>query len=213
MINRSNVLDKTIAPPFVAHGLENISIHWDSKRDTWIAKILPGEVYYTSGNEMITTVLGSCVSICMRDSENGVGGMNHFMLPDSGQSGADAQNTARYGMHAMELLINGIMKLGGVKERLEVKLFGGGKIISKMTDIGERNIQFSRRFVVTEGFKLLRSDTGGPWPRKIIYHPASGKVFVKRMEALNRQNIIAKESNYESSIKSASEKNDDIELF
>src|SRR5262245_58243890 len=112
----------------VVPGFEHIQQSFDSSIGQWAAKILPGEYYVTRGDEAITTVLGSCISACIRDPISGAGGMNHFMLPeDSG--GPQAGNkwldpvaglATRYGSHAMESLINGLLKLGSRRERLEV---------------------------------------------------------------------------------------------
>ena len=199
--------------PIAEKGLENVSLYWDSRRNSWAAKILPGEYYYTSGDEMIVTVLGSCVSVCICDPVAHIGGMNHFMLPEAGGDTSSWDEEARYGIHAMELLINGIMSLGGSRERLEVKLFGGGRIMRNMSDIGRRNIDFARRFIATEGLMLMSSDTGGPWPRKVMYHPATGKAWVKRLKALNNDTIIEREREHKNSLVSNIAKNDDIELF
>ena len=96
------------------------------------AKILPGEYYATNKDMALVTVLGSCVSACLRDRESGIGGMNHFMLPDEGKlvgSHGNISAGGRYGVHAMELLINQILKLGGRRDRLEAKVFGGGNVL------------------------------------------------------------------------------------
>jgi chemotaxis protein CheD len=200
--------------PRVTSGLEHIKFYWDTSRESWIAKILPGEYFYTCNNEMITTVLGSCVSACVRDPESGIGGMNHFMLPERSCNAEDWNESARYGINAMELLINGIMKLGGNRERLEIKLFGGGQIIRNMTDIGGRNITFARRFVATEGLKLMSSDTGDIWPRKVLYHPASGKAWVKHLQSLHNDTIVVREREFQTSIQQPTEQDSgDIELF
>jgi len=199
--------------PIVAKGLEKVSLYWDLRRNNWVAKILPGEYFYTSGNELIVTVLGSCASVCISDPATHIGGMNHFMLPEAGDDTSSWDEEARYGIHAMELLINGIMSLGGSRERLEVKLFGGGRIMRNMSDIGGCNIAFARRFIATEGLKLMSSDTGGPWPRKVIYQPASGKAWVKKLKELHNDTIIERERNHKDLLENSVANNDDIELF
>ena len=97
------------------------NVYYDRTFDCDAAKILPGEFYFTGKDMLIVTVLGSCVSACIRDRVSGVGGMNHFMLPDGG---ADSENpvsaSMRYGTYAMEVLINELLKAGAKRENMEV---------------------------------------------------------------------------------------------
>ncbi|MDX1738947.1 MAG: chemoreceptor glutamine deamidase CheD, partial [Alphaproteobacteria bacterium] len=115
-------------------------------------KVQPGTHYVTkSKGEMISTTLGSCIAVCIRDTVSGVGGMNHFMLPqsDTGKwSGANAE--MRYGNHAMEVLLNDILKLGGARNRLEFKVFGGAHVINSSAAIGDKNIRFIEKFLRNE---------------------------------------------------------------
>ena len=182
-------------------GFESINRYWDRKHDMAAAKILPGEYYVTNQDEIITTVLGSCVSACVRDKVFGIGGMNHFMLPVSevGQWGgaADVTSTAtRYGNYAMEHMINDILKHGGHRRNLEIKIFGGGQIINAMTDIGKRNIEFVIDYLATEGLAVSGKDVGGPHPRKIIYFPTSGRVRVKKLKHMHNDTIVKREQEY-----------------
>jgi chemotaxis protein CheD len=134
------------APPLP--GFETIKRFWDKRRNTIIAKILPGEFYVSKSNEIISTVLGSCISACIWDEVNGVGGMNHFLLPERGEHSGDAWGdstsyTTRYGNWAMEYLVNEVIKQGGTRNNIKAKIFGGGKIISAMTnDVGNGNVEF-----------------------------------------------------------------------
>ncbi len=134
--------------PVALEGFEDIKRYWDRKEAVVAAKILPGEYYVTVNGEMITTVLGSCVSACIRDPAFGIGGMNHFMLPMSNDDCAGCWNGTmvnagtRYGNFAMEHLINDILKQGARRDHLEIKVFGGGKVLTSMTDVGRRNIEF-----------------------------------------------------------------------
>ena len=120
-------------------GFNDINRYWDKTHDTFAAKILPGEYYVTANNEAIVTVLGSCVSACIRDKVFGIGGMNHFMLPiNKNMSDIDIaamSNAGRYGNFAMEKMINDILKNGGTRENLEVKIFGGGRVLKDMKNI------------------------------------------------------------------------------
>ena len=140
----------------------------------------------------MTTVLGSCVSACVRDSRLKIGGMNHFMLPLDGSQGTSAWGATvsaatRYGNVAMERLINDILKLGGRREDLEIKLVGGGRVLAEMTtDIGARNIAFVREYVKDEGFKVLGEDLGDVFARKVVYFPESGRIRVRKLNAAQR---------------------------
>jgi chemotaxis protein CheD len=142
---------------------------------------------------MITTVLGSCVSACIYDPDRNWGGMNHFMLPGTDN---DETASARYGLYAMESLINEILKLGSRKEKLKAKLFGGGQIIAQMTDVGQKNIRFAKKFLFSEGIPLESSDLGLVYPRKVNFFPATGKVMVKRLQSLNNNTIQEREHEY-----------------
>ncbi|TPW13584.1 MAG: chemotaxis protein CheD [Halothiobacillaceae bacterium] len=184
----------------VVRGFEAINRYWDNELALNVAKILPGEYYVTIQNEGISTVLGSCISACVRDRLFGVGGMNHFMLPlrgESGGGGAEPFGAAeRYGNYAMEHLINDILKNGGRRENLEIKVFGGGKILAQMTDVGSRNIQFVKEYLHTEGLKVVAEDVGDSYPRKVLYFPATGKVMLKKLRSLHNNTIAARETTY-----------------
>lgn len=170
-----------------------------------IARILPGEYYVSNKDEVITTVLGSCISACICDPVLKIGGMNHFMLPESEGNASrwgktDVSVTNRYGNHAMESLINDILALGGEKNRLEVKVFGGGKILEAMTDIGKRNIDFVKAYLLTERLKIMAEDVAENFPRKVNYYPATGKVRVKKLRALYNEDIALRDKQFITSI-------------
>lgn len=187
------------APPLALHGFGHINRYWDRYNGTYAAKILPGQFYVTRHDEVIVTVLGSCIAACVRDPRTGLGGMNHFMLPARSplrDAEQDPGEAARYGNYAMELLINEILKHGGERGRLEVKLFGGGRIINQMTDVGRRNIEFARDFVHTEGLHLAASDLGDVYPRKVYYFPATGRVRLRKLRALHNDTLINRERDY-----------------
>ncbi|MCU4675512.1 chemoreceptor glutamine deamidase CheD [Catenovulum sp. 2E275] len=199
-------------------GFDHIKRFVDKNRQIVIAKILPGELYVTKQNELIATVLGSCIAACIWDETLGIGGMNHFMLPvkkdQHGASGwqLDTSYTCRYGYWAMEFLINEILKNGGKKERLVAKVFGGGKIIPNMSDVGEKNIQFVRQYLRAEQIPVIAHDVGGPWPRKIMFHPNSGIAKMKRLRSMHNDTIQQREQTYMHDIE-LSETQSDIELF
>lgn len=177
------------------------------------ARIMPGEYYVTRDDEEILTVLGSCISACIWDPVSRVGGMNHFMLPETGRTefdGADA--AARYGSYAMEHLINDVLKAGGRRERLKVKLVGGGRVLAAGTDIGAKNIAFAQRFVEVEGLELVSSDVGGDSPRKVKFHPLTGRAKVARMPSIQSRTVIAEEIRYRETVEAAPVAGD-VELF
>jgi chemotaxis protein CheD len=204
--------------PAVAPGFEHVKRYWDPGCDRWSAKILPGEYFVTRSDEAITTVLGSCIAACIRDPATRIGGMNHFMLPEDGSSGKSSWIegpgglATRYGSYAMESLINELMKLGARRDRLEVKLFGGGRILSSMTDVGQKNIAFARDFLKVEGFRIAAEDVGDVYPRRVIYFPATGVVMLKRLRALDVSAIAQRESIYLTRL-ATKPAGDDVELF
>ncbi len=185
-------------------GFEHINRYWDKTNNIYSAKILPGEYYVTKSEEQIVTVLGSCISACIRDRIRGIGGMNHFMLPetkgDGSWAGSNNNTAARYGNYAMEHMINDILKNGGSRENLEVKICGGGKILQRMTDIGMKNIAFVRTYLSMEGLQLLAEDVGDIYPRKVQYTPFTGKLKIKKLRTLHNETIIERESEYQHEI-------------
>ena len=201
-IYKNTFVDMANAPPML-QGFTHINRYWDTKHDIFAAKILPGEFYVSLHGELITTVLGSCVSACIRDRVTGIGGMNHFMLPDNRDRTTSSawENTpvsaeTRYGNVAMERLINVILAGGGKRKNLEVKLFGGGKVLSINTDIGGKNVDFVKHYLQIEGFGIEAEDTRGPWPRKVQYFPLTGRVRVKRLNALHNDTLKRREQDY-----------------
>jgi len=194
-------LAKTVQPAALP-GFEHLQRFWEPDTERWTAKILPGEYYVTRSDEAITTVLGSCISACIRDPVQGVGGMNHFMLPQESASGSNSWLNAavglatRYGSYAMESLVNDLLKLGAARNRLEIKIFGGGRILASMTDVGQRNINFIRGYARIEGYAIAAEDLGGSQPRKIIYFPAQGRVRVRRLRAIENRSIADREQIY-----------------
>lgn len=188
-----------IPPPTV--GFEGIKRYWDKQHNVVATKLLPGEYYVTAKNEIITTVLGSCVSACIRDRRLGIGGMNHFMLPlcngqGWGGAGDVVSSATRYGNYAMEHMINNILTHGGQRRNLEVKVFGGGKIIKAMTDIGIKNIQFVRDYLKQESLEVVGEDLGDIYPRKVIYYPATGRALMKKIKHLHNDTVARREEAY-----------------
>jgi chemotaxis protein CheD len=186
-----------------AGGSTTTSRIFDASLGCWTTKVQPGEFYITvaHADEAITTVLGSCVAACIRDPDAAIGGMNHFMLPEESQHGRDDWRQAvglatRYGSYAMESLINGLLKLGARRERLEIKLFGGGQVLDVDIPVGLRNIDFARRWLEMEALPVVAQDVGGKVPRRIVYYPASGTVKVKQLRAIESREVVNNERRY-----------------
>jgi chemotaxis protein CheD len=198
-------------------GFAHIHRTWDVGFGTSVAKLRPGEYYVTNHDETIFTVLGSCVSACVRERRLRIGGMNHFMLPIdlSGGTSAWAENlvssATRYGNVAMERLINDIMRLGGQRANLEFKVIGGGKVLDLDFDIGARNAQFVRDYLKTEGFPIAAEDLGDKFARKLYYSPATGKLRVKRLTSLVNRAVFQRERTSERVV--AREEPGSVELF
>jgi chemotaxis protein CheD len=179
-----------------------------------IATILPGEYFVSDVPAIVYTVLGSCVSACIRDPVSGVGGMNHFMLPvPKGEGRSDSWGeSARYGSYAMEMLINETLKRGGLKMRLEVKIFGGAKIFDGRMDVGAGNVSWVIDYIAREGLNLVNSDVGDVYPRKLYYFTQTGKILMKRLERLKNRTIHDREKQYLESLQKK-EVEGDVTLF
>lgn len=170
--------------------------YFDREFTTRAVKILPGEYYATADATAITTLLGSCVSVCLYDRGSGVGGMNHFMLPrilqvtdaircsSPSAPGCVAPCSARYGACAMRKLLKRLELLGASRSRLEAKLFGAGRVMAGMTDVGEGNAAFALGYLKEHRIPVVASDLGECCPRKVIFFPATGRALVKRIRAL-----------------------------
>ncbi|MBC7786484.1 MAG: chemoreceptor glutamine deamidase CheD [Methylophilaceae bacterium] len=179
------------------------ALYFDSTFDCEAAKIGPGEYYFTDKNMLIVTVLGSCVSACIRDTKAGVGGMNHFMLPESLEKDSPISKSMRYGSYAMEVLINQLLKNGARRENMEAKIFGGGNVLRSFTttNVGERNALFVRKFLKGENIKVLGEDLNDIYPRKVYFFPQTGKVLVKKLKQLNNYTLIKREASYADKLK------------
>lgn len=177
------------------------------------AKILPGEYYVSDQGMLLVTVLGSCVAACIRDTEAGIGGMNHFMLPDDGGRDVIAAS-ARYGVYAMEVLINHLLKLGARRNRLEAKVFGGGAVLSSLasSNIGARNAEFVIDYLKTEKIPIVAKDLLDSYPRKVYFFPSNGRVLVKKLHRVHNETLFNREKDYKERL-AGSKVEGDIELF
>lgn len=183
----------------------HIMRYWDAPRKHVIAKILPGQVYVTKSHEVITTTLGSCIAVCMRDPINKIGGMNHFKLP-AADGRLRSSNDANYGRYAMDLLINEIMKNGGLRQNLECQVFGGGRVIPSIdSDIGDINIIFINQYLKEERLPVIHRDTGGASGIQVYFHPITGHTYSTRLDGSVTEKIRLEERRYMQQI------NDEIE--
>jgi chemotaxis protein CheD len=179
------------------------NIYYDRTFCCDAAKILPGEYYYTGEDMMITTVLGSCVSACIRDYVSGIGGMNHFMLPDNGDGSNPLSASMRYGTYAMDVLINDLLKAGARRENLEAKVVGGGAVLKGVTaiNVGERNAEFVINYLKREKIRVLAEDLNDIHPRKVCFFPRTGKVLVKKLMQTHNDALVLRELDYASRLK------------
>jgi chemotaxis protein CheD len=166
-----------------------------------IVKLLPGDFYVTCEDEVLDTVLGSCVSACIRNPRLGIGGMNHFMLPRPSGDGSDtwgsiAGRATRYGSASMEQLINRILSIGGTRSDLEVKIFGGGRVLSSLSDVGNHNVEFVRDFLKQEGLRVTSEDVGETCPRHVQYFPLTGRVRVRHLASRRGADVASHETRY-----------------
>ena len=191
------------------------NLYFDRNFNLDAVKILPGEYYGTTREMVLVTVLGSCVAACIRDRVSGIGGMNHFMLPDSGQDQSNPMSTsARYGTYAMEMLINQITKLGAKRANLEAKLFGGGNVLRGFTiaNVGERNSAFALAYLDTEKIQIVAKDLLDIYPRKVYFFPKTGKVMVKKLRNVHNNTIVERETDYSTRLRQTPVSGD-VELF
>jgi len=185
----------------VLPGFENIR-RYTNPQGQVIAKLLPGDFYVTTNDEVLDTVLGSCVSACIRNAKLGIGGMNHFMLPRPSGNGHDTWDTGaagratRYGSASMEQLINRILKAGGTRADLEVKIFGGGRVLKTLTDVGDHNVTFVREFLKQEGLRVTSEDVGDTCPRHVQYFPLTGRVRVRHLTSSHTTDVASQDEQF-----------------
>ncbi|WP_331353401.1 chemoreceptor glutamine deamidase CheD [Cellvibrio sp. UBA7671] len=189
--------------------------YYDRHFERHAVKILPGEYFVTNGDKLIVTVLGSCVAVCLRDKVNGIGGMNHFLLPNDGTNETGLlTESARYGVYAMELLVNHLLKMGATRARMEAKVFGGGNVLPglKVNNVGQRNVEFVLDYLQTERIPIVAKDLLDDYPRKVYFFPDTGKVLVKKIKSIHNTTIVDRESEYRMKVK-FTPKSGEVELF
>jgi chemotaxis protein CheD len=176
---------------------DSIASHHYYDRDVgaMAVKLLPSEYYVTTTDTVLTTVLGSCVAACILDIENGVAGMNHFMLPEDGGGSRDHSESMRYGAYAMEVLIRELLRAGARRERLQAKVFGGGAVLANMTtlNIGDRNADFVLRYLRAQRIEIAAQDLRGQHARRVCFIPSTGKAVVRKLRSQNDVQLIQRE--------------------
>ena len=187
-------------------------LYFDTHFGLHAAKIAPGELYASQRNILIVTVLGSCVSVCLMDPVMRIGGMNHFMLPDHSGLQSVVSEPARYGAHAMEMLINNLLTMGAHRGRLVAKVFGAGRVLPGMSDVGARNAEFAMEYLSREGITIAAKDVGGNRARKVYFFVESGRVLVKELRQMHNDTLIDRERAYAVEIEKKSIRSR-VELF
>lgn len=152
--------------------------------------IMPGDYFVSWAPAEITTLLGSCVAACLWDSHRKIGGLNHFMLPDSpleSNTLAEKTKSLRYGLYAMEVLVNDLLAMGARREHLSAKVFGGANISGVLNSqhIGRRNAEFVIDFLLKDKIKVVASDLGGGHSRRIRFSTQTSAVRVERVASAN----------------------------
>ncbi len=178
-----------------------------------------GGYYASKEPAVIKTVLGSCISVCLFENKLKFGGMNHFMLPEmkEWENPEDDYNHTRYGLFAMEVLINEIIKLGGKKENLTAKIFGGGHVLASgstnVLKVPDKNIAFAKKFLSDERIPIVSEDVGGNWPRKVFFFNTENKVLMKKIEGKTKEFSAEQELKYSKTLQNKIEAKSDITLF
>lgn len=166
---------------------------------------MPGDHYVSDKDVVIVTLLGSCVSACLYDPLRRVVGMNHFMLSVKKHAGSMPlclTEGGRYGVHAMELIINGMLRLGAKKENLRAKVFGGSSLFSTASDaenfngVGETNCRFILEFLRDEGIRLVASNLGGNEGRVIRFHSKDFSVYQRRIKRTITPDLVKREKRF-----------------
>jgi chemotaxis protein CheD len=169
-----------------------------------------GDHHVSSSPDIVmSTILGSCIAACIRDPQLGLGGMNHFLLPEGDDAGSE-EEARRYGVNAMEILINSLLRAGARRDRLQAKLFGGASMFASLRNIGAENAAFAKRFLQAEGIAVIGGDTGGTQARRIRYRPVSGQAM-QRLLPDNDPNMFVRERKL--AVPPPAQSHGDLELF
>lgn len=184
-----------------------------------LARVIHPGAWAIEPERPLSTLLGSCVAVCLFDPQARVGGLNHFMLPSIRRGSNDDVDTLLSGAYAMESLLNALLQRGARKVRLQAKAFGGGTIINTSgpsMSIGVRNAEFAKEWLAREGIPLLAADFLGPWSRKVLFLPTTGDAFCRRMvtNMATAETIAREEQSYAATLAQKPKTTDKkIELF
>lgn len=175
-----------------------ISRFYDRQKQRYIVTVLPGAQYVSSDpEEIVVTVLGSCVAACIWDSQSKIGGLNHFMLPnDDAGLWSGASLALRFGNHAMDALINDLLQLGAEKHRLNCKFFGGGNVVQGMGKVGSKNALFAKEYAAVERLNVAKMDLGGERGRRIMFEPVTGRAWRKFLDPVAGLEVIRQEAEF-----------------
>ena len=191
--------------------------HFHNKFQKNVAIIHPGEYFATREDTIISTVLGSCVAVALYDPKNRFAGMNHFMLPGRLGNQLAGSETGKYGIFAMEFLVNEMLKLGAKKGDLIAKVFGGGHVLRNSVDNGgsipSSNVTFAFEYLKTEGIKVRSSDVGGTIARKIFLEPESFKIWLKRITGKLIVDVEREEEEYLEKLKKPGKATQEVTFF
>jgi len=174
------------------------SFYFDQRLNIDAVKLLPGEYFVTTRDIVLSTVLGSCVSACLYDQQSKIGGMNHFMLPNTENSSSFPSECARFGGYAMSILIRELLKNGARRQNLVAKVFGGGNVQPAMVTsmIGSQNAGFVKKYLAEQEIPILAEDLEGFYPRKLHFFPKSGRVLLKKLYVSRNSTIAEREQSY-----------------
>ncbi len=198
---------------FIKERMVNMRQYFNNKYNRYVYEIFSGGYYATDKKKVIiTTLLGSCVSACLMDEKSGVAGMNHFLLPgDLRREDMIASPSAKYGMHAMEMLINSMMKLGARRNNLKAKIFGGGHIIEASNGaVSENNVSFIKAYLAMEEIPVLAEDLGGTLGRKILLFPDNFSVYLKKVK---KEHVYQRDKDILSKTQKLKDKSGELTLF
>lgn len=189
--------------------------YFDQQFKLAAVKLLPGDYVATESSRLLVTVLGSCVSACLRDPVSGICGMNHFMLPESHDLHRADNVSARFGVQAMELLITAMQRLGARRNRLQAKIFGAGSVLDGMTvvNVGDLNANFVEHYLALEGIPVLARDLQGICARKVYFFTDSGKVMIRRLNTERISTVVVRENRYREILQQETGLGGSVELF
>lgn len=190
--------------------------YYDEVLDVHLVSVMAGFYHWTTSKEIaFSTTLGSCVSVCAYDDVAGIGGMNHFLLPTAPEEEGGKYTTSfRYGSAAIENMLNALYRAGAAKNGIRIKIFGGGKVLAGVSrDIGQKNIDFTRKFFTNEGFRIQSEDLGGDSGRRVIFFPHDGRALVRKLGSKKDLGQIATQERKILDRLADKEVKDDVELF